>query len=328
VVRRVLLVLDGAPEPVLGSGEPTTLEAARTPALDALCATGTVARLATTPGGLEPGSETGLPVLLGAPPAAQVGRGPIEAAAAGIEVAAGERAWRLDLRTPGGTRASDAEGALLVPLVAALLPRHAVRHLRGHRLLAVGRRRPALACAAGLEVHVWPDGTTLRAVLDARTTIVCGPGAAAGIGRLLGARVDVPAGATGDVDTDLAAKARAAERALAAGGDVVVHVGAADEAAHRRDAEAKRAALEAIDERLVRPLSAAARRHGAVLAVTADHGTCPRTGRHDSAPVPLVVHGAGVAAAGPARLTERAVAGAPVAAGVWAAVPAPLEAVA
>ena len=55
-----------------------------------------------------------------------------------------------------------------------------------------------------------------------------------------------------------------------------------------------------------------ARAAGATLAVTADHGTCPRTGRHDADPVPLVVAGHDVSSAGAARLTERAVAEAPV----------------
>jgi len=216
-VRRILVVLDGAPEPLPDRGWPTTLEAARTPALDALCAGGAVRRLATTPPGLDPGSETGLPSLLGAAPRAPVARGPIEAAANGIAPAPGEGAWRLDLRRPGGERASAAEARLLVPLVAALLPCHAVAHLRGHRLLATGPRRPVVHAVAGLDVQVWPDGAPLAPVLDGRTTMVCGPGAAAGIGRLLGARVTVPDGATGDVDTDLAAKADAAVRALAEG---------------------------------------------------------------------------------------------------------------
>ena len=329
-MSRILLVLDGAPEPLRdGAAGPTTLEAASTPALDALCAAGAVRRLETTPAGLDPGSETGIPALLGAPPRAPVARGPIEAAAAGIALAPGHRAWRLDVRRPDGTRTPDAEARLLVPLVAARLPAHAVAHLRGHRLLATGPRRPALRGVAGLDIDVWPDGAALAPVLDARTTVVCGPGAAAGVARLLGARVTVPAGATGDIDTDLAAKADAAVRALAAGArDVVVHVGALDEAAHRGEIGAKRAALERVDAHLIAPLAAAARRHAALLAVTADHGTCPRTGRHDGAPVPLVLHGPGVASSGPGRLTERAVAGTAVAASPWADVPQALEAAA
>jgi 2,3-bisphosphoglycerate-independent phosphoglycerate mutase len=179
-------------------------------------------------------------------------------------------------------------------------------------VLVVGPTSPELRRCEGLDVYVWPDGAALGPDGRDAVTMVCGPGAAAGIGRLLGARVVVPRTATGDLDTDLDAKASAALLALDLGDDVVVHVGAPDEAAHRLDPRAKRAAIEDADARIVAPLRRAADAAGATLAVTSDHGTCPRTGRHDAAPVPLVVAGPDVPAGGPSRLTERAVADAPV----------------
>jgi len=314
-VSRILVILDGAPEPVREG--PTSLEAARTPALDALCAQGCAGRLRTTPDGLEPGSETGVPILLGAALDVPLGRGPIEAAGAGVEVPEGCEAWRLDLRHPGGRRAREPEVRGLMPRLRALLPRHRLTPLRGHRVLAVGPRAPAVRCCAGLAVTVWPDGARLEGVLDRPTTMVCAPGAAAGIGRAAGARVVVGDGATGDVDTDLTGKAAAALRAIERGEDVVVHLGGADEAAHRGEPHAKGAFLEAADAALVAPLRRGARARGATIAVTSDHGTCPRTGRHDAAPVPYVVAGPGVPARGPRRLTERAVAGSPVAEALW-----------
>jgi 2,3-bisphosphoglycerate-independent phosphoglycerate mutase len=326
VVSRILVILDGAPEPLRAG--PTSLEAAATPALDALCAEGTAARLRTTPDGFAPGSETGVPVLLGAEPEAPLGRGPIEAAAAGIAIPEAHGAWRLDLLHDDGRRASDDEVRGRVPALRGQLSRHEVVPLRGHRVLVVGPTSPDLRRCEGLDVVVWPDGATLAPTLgpdgpdavggpglDASgrpVTLVSGPGAAAGIGRLLGARVLIPNTATGDLDTDLDAKASAALLALGRGDDVVVHVGAPDEAAHRLDPEAKRAAIEDADARIVAPLRRAARAVGATLAVTSDHGTCPRTGRHDAAPVPLLVAGPDVPACGPRRLTERAVADAPV----------------
>jgi 2,3-bisphosphoglycerate-independent phosphoglycerate mutase len=326
VVSRILVILDGAPEPVRAG--PTSLEAAFTPALDALCAEGTVARLRTTPEGFAPGSETGVPVLLGAEPEAPLGRGPIEAAAAGVPVPEGHGAWRVDLLHGDGRRASEDEVRRVAPALRAHLPRHEVFPLRGHRVLVVGPTRPALGRCGGLEVMVWPDGVALAPALGTEAggdaggpgldasgrpvTMVCGPGAAAGIGRLLGAHVVVPHTATGDVDTDLDAKASAALLALRRGDDVVVHVAAPDEAAHRLDLEAKRAAIEDADARIFAPLRRAARAACATLAVTFDHGTCPWTGCHDADPVPLVVAGPDVPAGGPGRLTERAVAGAPV----------------
>jgi 2,3-bisphosphoglycerate-independent phosphoglycerate mutase len=323
VVSRILVILDGAPEP-LRSG-PTSLEAATTPALDALCAEGTVARLRTTPDGFAPGSETGVPVLLEAEPEAPLGRGPIEAAAAGVPVLEGHGAWRVDLLHDDGRRASEDEVRRVAPVMRERLARHEVVPLRGHRVLVVGATRPGLRRCSGFEVVVWPDGATLAPTLgphdagepglDASgrpVTLVCGPGAAAGIGRLLGARVVVPDTATGDLDTDLDAKTSAALLALRRGDDVVIHLGAPDEAAHRLNPEAKRAAIEDADARMVAPLRRAAQAVGATLAVTSDHGTCPWTGDHDADPVPLVVAGPDVPAAGAGRLTERAVAEAPV----------------
>jgi len=299
-VVELLIIPDGAAEPV-GPG-PTSLERARTPALDALCRQGAVLRVTTTPPGLPAGSETGIPLLLGARPAAPVSRGLVEAAAAGIAIPPGARAWRCDL--PGREQPDDPEEVRAH--LARLAPAHTVHHLRAHRFLLVGRTRPAVP------LLVWHDGAGLPHVLDRSTVVVCGPGAAAGCATLLGARVVVPPGATGTVGTDLAAKAAAARAAVAGGAQrVVVHVGAPDEAAHDRSAAAKIAALEAIDVHLVGPLAAVARGAGGRIAVCPDHGADPATGVHDRAPVPAVVAGLGVAAAGPDRLTERAVASLP-----------------
>ena len=81
-------------------------------------------------------------------------------------------------------------------------------------------------------------------------------GAAIGIARLMGARSIVPPGATGRLGTDLAGKATAALAAIDAGAArVVVHVGAPDEAAHEHDADAKVAAIEAVDAQLLAPLA-------------------------------------------------------------------------
>lgn len=310
MVTRVLVILDGAAEPVWPW--PSTLEEAQMPALDALCDRGAVARVATTPAGLHPGSEVGIPTLLGASLTAAPGRGPIEAAAAGVDVPDGARAWRIDLHHDDGRRAVTAEALLVTPDLAALLPDHDVLHLKGHRFLAVGATRPELRSAASLAIHVWDDGQELAAVLDRRTTIIAAPGAAAGCGRLLGAEVVTPAAATGDVGSDLWAKTRAALAALRRADTVVVHVGGADEAAHHRDRLGKRAMLEAADADVIRPLARAVADARGVLAVTSDHATCVETGRHHADPVPLVVAGTGVAPAGAVRLHERLVARAPV----------------
>jgi 2,3-bisphosphoglycerate-independent phosphoglycerate mutase len=305
-VVAVLVIPDGAAEP-LRPGAPTALERARTPVLDALAATAEVCRVAVTPAGVPAGSEAGVPALLGHPPARALGRGRIDAAGYAVPVPDGMVPWRADVLRDDGSRGS-ADAA-----------RRAASALRGvwthgHRLIlfARGGRRPADAPG----VRVWADGAALPRVLDASTVVVAAAGAAAGCARLLGAAVLVPPGATGDVDTDLDAKARAAVGAIARGARrVVVHVGAPDEAAHRRDAAAKVAALEALDAALLAPLREAVGARGGTLAVCPDHGTDPSDGTHDGAAVPALRWGAGIA--GPTRMTEAATAIAPVRPASW-----------
>ncbi len=321
----LLVILDGASEPAR-EGAPTSLERAATPALDALCAEGSLTRLRTVAPWLEAGSEHAIPALLGWTPPAPVDRGAVEAAAHGIAVGDGERAWRIDVRVAGSGARADAAAAL--PSLAAALMSHRLHLLGGHRLLAVGPAPlPALAPLdlAPLDLAPldcltlvrWPAGVVPPRLLDARTVVIAAPGAAAGLARLLGARVVTPAGATGRPGSDLAAKAAAALAALGdrderAGGDrhdatvdgsdggearasadrverIVVHVGAPDEAAHELDAAAKIAAIEAADRDVIAPLAAALRTRGAgTLRVCPDHGCDPSDGRHDAAPVPCV----------------------------------------
>lgn len=283
----VLVILDGASEP-LGSG-PTSLEQARTPALDALAAAGTLSRLRTVAPWLAPGSEAAIPALLGWTPPAAVDRGAVEAAAHGIDVAPGERAWRVDvLRDASGGRADDATTARAAVELRAAAPRHAVHPLSGHRLLLVGPAPlPEAARAPGL--RVWSEGIVPPPSLTPETVVVGARGAAIGIARLMGAATVVPAGATGQPRSDLGAKTQAAVAAMARGAArVVVHVGGPDEAAHQRDPAAKVAAIEHADRDVIAPLAAALRRVGGTLRVCPDHGCDPVTGEHDATPVPCL----------------------------------------
>ena len=258
----VTVVLDGAADP---GGR--SLARAATPALDALAAAGTTTLRRTVPSGLPAGTETAMPVLLGWTPPRPVARGALEAAARGIDVPAGHRGWRVDR-----PRRSALRGFVL-------------HELGRDRVLAVGPGQPPPDAGD----RVWADGVVPPRVLDGRTVVVAAIGAAAGSAALLGARVVVPAGATGDVDSDLRAKAAAALAALEDADRVVVHVGAPDAAAHRRDADAKVAAIAAADRQVVAPLAAALRgRRDAVLEVGADHGCDPATGCHDAEPVAWV----------------------------------------
>lgn len=266
----VLVIPDGA-----SAG---SLRAARMPMLDRLAADGDTSVLQTTPPGLAPGSETCIPTLLGCAPAQQPGRGRVDAAAHGIEVPDGLAPWRADVLGEDGSRASAARAAAVAADLNAV-------HTRGHRLLILSRTRPPNT--PGLTV--WDDGPAPAGPLPCPTAIVCATGAAAGVGRLLGAHVIVPAGATGDVDTDLDAKRRAAAAAIDEGWPrVVVHVGGPDEAAHRLDRDAVIGALERLDGQLLAPLADVVYAAGGRLTVCPDHETDPATGRHSAAPVRVV----------------------------------------
>lgn len=320
----VLVIPDGAAESVL----PTSLESAHTPVLDELAAGGEVARVAVTPAHLPAGSETGIPALLGHVADEPISRGRVDAAAYGVPVPAGFTPWRADVLRLNGGRATPQESAI----AARALGPHAI-WTRGHRLVLLAPTGAAPAARVlggldGLRIRVWPDGDALPRTLGLATAVIAGPGAAAGCARLLGADVLVPETASGDVGTDLAAKARAARAAIIRGAvRIVVHVGGPDEAAHRRDAHAKRAALEALDAELLAPLRDAVRNAGGTLAVCPDHLTDPATGAHGGGPVPALRWGTGIAAAGPDRLTERATSASPVHAPDWplAGAPAPVE---
>jgi 2,3-bisphosphoglycerate-independent phosphoglycerate mutase len=307
-VVAVLVIPDGAAQP-LRRGAPTALQAARTPVLDALAATGEVARVAVTPPGVPAGSEAGVPALLGHAPARALGRGWIDAAGYGVPVPKGMVPWRADVLRDDGSRAS----AGMARMIAAALG-GAWTH--GHRLVLFAPEGSAPAGGAG--VRIWADGARLPRALDDTTVMVAARGAAAGCARLLGATLVVAPGATGDVDTDLHAKAKAAVDAIERGARrVVVHVGAPDEAAHRRDAGAKVAALEALDAALLAPLSDAIAHARGTLAVCPDHGTDPLDGKHDAGAVPALRWGRGVAPAGPDRMTEAHSAGAAMRPAAW-----------
>jgi 2,3-bisphosphoglycerate-independent phosphoglycerate mutase len=305
----VLLILDGASEPV-GTG-PTSLEQASTPVLDRLAHEGDLARVRTVAPGLPAGSESAIPALLGWCPDAPLDRGAVEAAAHSVVPAPGQRVWRVDALGADGRRPGARQVAEATRLLRAGFPRHRVMQLGGHRLLVSGPP-PLPALPAGLSV--WPEGALPPRVLDEYTTVVAAPGAAAGLGRLLGADVVVPAGATGQPDTDLAGKAAAAAQAAGHGAvRVVVHVGGPDEAAHDRDPAGKVAAIERVDRELLPRLARLVQIYAGSLRVCPDHGCDPRTGEHDASPVPRLRWEPGNRREHPgARLTERAVASLPV----------------
>jgi 2,3-bisphosphoglycerate-independent phosphoglycerate mutase len=246
----VLLILDGATD-----AAEAPIDTARMPALRRLAVEGETVWLRLLDPGVPVGSETAIASLLGWRPDGPVDRGLVEAAARGLTPAPGEHVWRVDVD--------------------------------GHRVLVFGAA-PRVTAAA--PVRVWPSGLRPPRLLDAGTVVIGAPGAATGLGALMGARVVIPPCATGRPGSDLAAKRRATLDAIKDGArQIVIHVGGADEAAHARDAAAKAAVLETADRELVGPLADAVADRGGRLQVGPDHGCDPATGAHVAGPVPQVI---------------------------------------
>jgi len=266
-VVEVLVILDGASE--TRDAALCSLDLAQTPALDRLVDRGEREWVDLLPAGVPVGSETAIAALLGWTPAGAVDRGRIEAAARGVAVGDAERTWRVDI----------------------------ARRPERHTLLLVGGESPP-QIEADVPIEIWPPGEVPPRILDAGTVVIGAPGAATGLGRLMGATVVTPPGATGRPGSDLAAK-RAAALAAHHGGasHVVVHVGGPDEASHDRDRAAKIRCIEAADRELIGPLADAVAAAGGLIGVCPDHGCDPESGAHVPGPVPLVTWSGAMVAA-------------------------------
>ncbi len=116
-----------------------------------------------------------------------------------------------------------------------------------------------------------------------------------GIAALAGwPRIEV-SGATGYLDTDYAAKGRAACAALAHYDIVCVHIEAPDEASHEGRADAKIEALQQIDQWIVGPLAEELKKYGEHrILITPDHPTPCETKKHSHGDVPFVIAGTGI----------------------------------
>lgn len=118
-----------------------------------------------------------------------------------------------------------------------------------------------------------------------------------GMGRLIGWEIVEVEGATGYLDTDYAAKGRAAIETLQRDDIdfVVVHVEATDEASHEGNVAAKVEAVEKIDECIVRPVHDWLKSQGDYrLLVCPDHPTYLRTRTHSHGYCPFAMCGTGV----------------------------------
>lgn len=110
-----------------------------------------------------------------------------------------------------------------------------------------------------------------------------------GVARYVGMEVLEVPGATGRVDTDVLAKAKAAKDSLGEYDFIFVHLKGSDNASHDGNLEAKIKMIEKLDQ-LVEEL----KEEDIYLVVTSDHSTPLKVRRHSADPVPLVIRGEGV----------------------------------
>jgi 2,3-bisphosphoglycerate-independent phosphoglycerate mutase len=182
----------------------------------------------------------------------------------------------------------------------------------------VNKARIAAGKRPATQIWLWGQGRAphlkpFSEVYGKRGAIISAVDLVRGVGVLLGwKRIDVT-GATGYLDTDYAAKGRAAAAALADHDLVCVHVEAPDEASHEGKADEKVKALERIDEHIVGPLLKALPAYGDWrILVSPDHRTPLTTRAHSHGPVPFAIAGGGIAGADQASYDEVVAATGPV----------------
>lgn len=155
---------------------------------------------------------------------------------------------------------------------------------------------------AATDIWLWGQGVVpimprFRQRFGVRGAVIAAVDLIRGLGKLLGwSLIDVP-GATGYIDTDYAAKGRAAAAALDEYDLVAVHVEAPDEAGHMGNADGKIEALEKIDALVVEPILEKLHGFGEWrLLIAPDHPTPVARRTHTDTPPPFCMAGTGLVA--------------------------------
>lgn len=152
------------------------------------------------------------------------------------------------------------------------------------------------------QIWLWGQGRgpTLEPFVQkfgARGAVITAVDLLRGMGRLIGWDVVEVEGATGYLDTNYAAKGRAAIETLKRDDIdlVVVHVEATDEASHEGNTTAKVKAVESIDEHIVGPVHDWLKGQGEYrLLVCPDHPTYLRTRTHSHGDCPFALCGSDI----------------------------------
>lgn len=136
------------------------------------------------------------------------------------------------------------------------------------------------------EIPSFEEKFGLRIAVIAATALI------KGVGRVVGADVITPPGATGNRHTDISAKVRAALKALGEYDVVLLHFKATDELGHDGDFEGKKEFIEKLDRHFAEFLNLNFSR--VCLIITADHSTPIRVCDHTADPVPVLILHEGV----------------------------------
>ena len=158
---------------------------------------------------------------------------------------------------------------------------------------------------------LWPWGQgravklpTLRERYEAKGSLISAVDLIRGIGVLAGFRILKVPGITGYFDTNYRGKGEFAVDALKSVDDVVViHVEATDEAGHEGEIDEKVKAIEAVDKEIVGKLLEEI--SDLAIAITPDHPTYLKTGKHGSSPVPFLFADTTKPVRGPELYCER-----------------------
>ncbi len=364
--KAIIFLPDGmADDPLQELNGLTPLEYAHTPAMDSIAAAGVNGSFRTLPPGLPTSSDVANMSVLGFQPENNYpGRGPIEAASQGIELADDDVAWRCNLvyvsddgvlRDYSAGHLADADSEVLMAALKAEFDSEDVTFHHGvsYRNLLVlhGKKfsdkidyqkpdssqdipvdqlrlKPlddspeaaytvkfleelAEKTAIFLAAHpqnagkdapanrIWPWSPGYRPRMQMFSERYAGRSGAVisavdvikGLGKCTGMEVvDVP-GATGFLDTDYAAKVKAALQAIEKHDLVYVHVEAIDECSHLGDLQLKLRAIEEFDANIVAPILQAMQGKNCNFAVLPDHPVPIKLRKHTTTPVPLAVCG-------------------------------------
>ena len=146
----------------------------------------------------------------------------------------------------------------------------------------------------GLHYELYPWGPSARQGLPSfgelhglRGGAVCKAEIVRGIAKALKMDVLTPTSATGDVDTDIRAKAEGALTLLEQDDFVIAHFNGSDEAAHRYDYQAKADFIARIDEQFMQTI-AAQYKEPLKVVICGDHVTSSVTGKHSDGCTPVI----------------------------------------